>query len=156
VINRGAGLALGLLLLAGCSSVEPRRNEFARSKPVPPGALVSVAKKQIGTPYKYGGEDPRSGFDCSGLVWWSYKELGSSVPRSSKQLFTQGHKVGRNSLKPGDLVFFNLAPNPPTHVGIMTKPPKFVHAPSSGGKVRENSLDEAYWNKKFYSARRID
>jgi cell wall-associated NlpC family hydrolase len=123
---------------------------------VSPSALVSVAKKQIGIPYRYGGEDPRSGFDCSGLVWWSYKELGSSTPRSARTLFAAGHKVSRNDLRPGDLVFFDTGGRPPAHVAIITKPPKFVHAPSTGGKVREDNLDESYWSQHFYGARRID
>jgi cell wall-associated NlpC family hydrolase len=150
-------LALSLTL-AACSSVRPARNETlsTRVRPVPPAAAVSVAKKQIGVPYRYGGEDPRSGFDCSGLVWWTYKELGSSVPRSARTLFAAGRKVGRKDLKAGDLVFFNTGGKPPAHVAIITKPPKFVHAPSTGGKVREDSLDESYWSTHFYGARRID
>jgi cell wall-associated NlpC family hydrolase len=145
------------LTMAACSSVRPRNESLnPRVRPVPPEALVSVAKKQIGVPYRYGGEDPRKGFDCSGLVWWSYKELGSATPRSARTLFAAGHKVGRNDLKPGDLVFFDIGGRPPAHVAIVTKPPKFVHAPSSGGKVREDTLEETYWSKHFYGARRID
>lgn len=149
-------LALSLTL-AACSSVRPRDETLTtRVRPVSPSALVSVAKKQIGTPYRYGGEDPRVGFDCSGLVWWSYKELGSSVPRSARTQFAAGRRVNRKELKTGDLVFFNTGGKPPGHVGIITKPPRFVHAPSTGGKVRENSIEESYWNKVFYGARRID
>lgn len=154
----GSLLILGLVLLA-CSPMRARRerNTFGeRIKPVSPSALVSVAKKQIGTRYRYGGEDPRSGFDCSGLVWWCYKELGSSTPRSAAQLFQMGRRVNRSDLHTGDLIFFNTGGRKPGHVGIVTKPPKFVHAPATGGFVREDNLDEPYWDLHYYGARRID
>jgi murein DD-endopeptidase len=150
------GLALLVAALAsGCASVQ--RHGVYHVKPVSPGALVSTAKKEIGRPYRYGGTDPQKGFDCSGLVWWSYRQNGSSLPRSAHEQFYAGVSVARESVRAGDLVFFHIAgSHPPDHVGIVTKPPLFVHAPSTGGKVRENSLDEAYWTQHFFGARRID
>ena len=153
-VLRGATLAL-LLLLAACSSVRPRGGY--RVKAVNPHALVDVAKKRIGTPYRYGGNDPRKGFDCSGLVWWSYKELGSSIPREAHEQYFMGEPVAKGDWKAGDLVFFNTGGGrAPQHVAIVTDPPKFVHAPSTGGKVREDNLEQGYWAKHYYGARRIE
>jgi murein DD-endopeptidase len=149
------GLALLVAALAsGCVSVQ--RHGVYHVKPVPPRAIVSTAKKEIGRPYRYGGMEPKRGFDCSGLVWWSYKENGSMMPRSAREQYTVGESVSRSSLREGDLVFFDIGGPAPGHVGIITHPPYFVHAPSTGEKVRENSLKEAYWSQHYYGARRLD
>jgi murein DD-endopeptidase len=155
---RGALLGLcGLLFLAACSSSRPRPERVYHIRPVSPKALVALARKQRGVPYEYSGRDPRRGFDCSGLVWWTYKELGSSMPRSSRDQYHTGHAVAKEDLRPGDLVFFAIGgKHPPEHVGIITQPPRFVHAPESGEKVRENNLEEPYWSEHYYGARRIE
>jgi cell wall-associated NlpC family hydrolase len=148
---------LGLLFLAACTSVRQRPEHYYHIRPVAPKALVALAKKQKGEPYRYAGTDPRSGFDCSGLVWWTYKELGSSMPRSAREQYHTGRAVEMKDLRPGDLVFFDIGgKHPPTHVGIVTQPPKFIHAPETGERVRENNLEEPYWNMHFYGARRIE
>ncbi len=144
------------LLLTGCSSVRSRPATSFHVRPVNGDRLVATAKSQIGTPYKYGGEDPKRGFDCSGLVWWSYQKNGSSIPRSARTQFELGRRVKYAELRPGDLVFFDTEGKPPGHVGIVVKSPNFVHAPSSGGKVRIDSLKNSYWSKHFYGAKRIE
>lgn len=149
------GLIIGLLA-TGCASAPPAHPKSIYVKPVSPKALVSLAKKQIGTPYRYGGETPKDGFDCSGLVWWCYQQLGSTAPRSAHTLYAAGHKIKAGDLKMGDLVFFNIGGSPPAHVGIAVDHKDFVHAPSSGGKVRIDSLSNVYWSKHFYGARRIE
>jgi cell wall-associated NlpC family hydrolase len=148
---------LGLLALAACSSVRRRPERHYSIRPVDPKALVALAKKQNSVPYRFGGTDPRSGFDCSGLVWWTYKELGSSMPRSAREQYHTGRALKQDELRAGDLVFFDIGgKHPPEHVGIMTRPPKFIHAPATGERVREDNLEEPYWSSHYYGARRID
>lgn len=151
-----AGALFFALLITGCSSVRSRPASSFHVRPVDPDALVRTAKDQIGTPYRYGGEDPKRGFDCSGLVWWCYQKNGSSIPRSARTQFQLGRRVKSTELRPGDLVFFDTEGPAPGHVGIIVRPPNFVHAPSSGGKVRIDSLKNVYWSKHFYGAKRIE
>lgn len=151
-----AGALLFALLATGCSSVRSRPGSSFHVQPVAPEAIVRTATKQIGRPYRYGGEDPKRGFDCSGLVWWSYQQNGSAIPRSARIQFQLGRRVKSTELKPGDLVFFDIGGSPPAHVGIMVDPPKFVHAPTTGEKVRLDSLKNVYWSKHFYGAKRVE
>ena len=118
--------------------------------------LVKVARKQIGVPYRYGGGNPSEGFDCSGLVRYSFGKLGVIVPHSTKQLYNEGHKVPKGKLQPGDLVFFDITGHGVSHVGIYSGGDKMVHAPSSGEKVREDRISIKYWLQRFAGARRLD
>jgi cell wall-associated NlpC family hydrolase len=139
--------------LAGCSGARPKRYDV---KPVPGKVILREAKAQIGVPYRYGGADPKKGFDCSGLVWWCYRQHGSSTPRTARELFKVGDEVRTSDLEPGDLVFFDTARgSKPGHVGIYSGDGRFVHAPASRGKVREDELINNYWRKAWYGARRI-
>src|SRR5690606_30212765 len=102
----------------------------------PETALADQALDFLGTRYKYGGESP-SGFDCSGLVWYVANEtLGLKLPRTAADQAKLGTKVARAELQRGDLVFFNTMGRRYSHVGIYLGGGEFVHAPSSGGKVR--------------------
>ncbi len=148
-----APLLLGLLLLgSGCSTL--------RTPPTPDTAkkatVVTTARQLLGIPYHYGGSTPESGFDCSGLVHYSYRQAGLAVPRTSKLQYRQAKPVSRRHLQPGDLIFFrNRYGSFVSHVGIYLGKGEFIHAPSGGKKVAINRLDEAYWKKHFYSAGRI-
>ncbi len=104
--------ALALLLPAGgCAtkSAAPPGAHPARVQHAPASgraaAVVRTARTMIGAPYKWGGESPREGFDCSGLIWFSYRQHGITLPRVSWQQFSAGRAVSRSSLRPGDLVF---------------------------------------------------
>jgi len=101
--------------------------------------LVGVAMRYIGVPYVWGGISP-SGFDCSGLVAYSFAQLGVSVPHSSRALFNMGVPVAREDLQPGDLVFFG---SPIHHVGIYVGGGNMVHAPYTGANVRVNTIDRS-------------
>ena len=143
------------LFISSCGSA-PVNYLSPGFEPVPGKALVAKAKTQLGRPYKFGGKNPATGFDCSGLVYWTYKQFGSVVPAGTQTLWTQGRAVGREDLEPGDLVFFDTRSVKPGHVAFYIGGGKFLHAPASGGKVREERLDNVYWKKAWYGARRLD
>ena len=119
--------------------------------------LAIQAMGMIGIRYKYGGDAPESGLDCSGLVRYVFKQVwGKDLPRTSEQISQVGQKIEANDLRPGDLVFYNTLRRGFSHVGIYLGDNKFIHAPSSGGQVRIDSMDLSYWKKRFNGARRID
>jgi len=121
----------------------------------PETALADQALDFLGTRYKYGGESP-SGFDCSGLVQYVANEaLGLKLPRTAADQAKLGTQVARAELQRGDLVFFNTMGRRYSHVGIYLGGGEFVHAPSSGGKVRVEKLATRYWNTRYNGARRI-
>lgn len=111
----------------------------------------------IGIHYKYGGNNPENGLDCSGLVRYVFQDAwGVDVPRTAAELSRSGEKVDKQDLQPGDLVFYNTLRRSFSHVGIYLGDNKFIHAPSRGGKVRIESMDLAYWKARFNGARRIN
>lgn len=120
-----------------------------------PGYMAaSLARKQVGAPYRYGGSSP-SGFDCSGLVQYVYGKLGVNLPRKSREMARVGQQVPVHALLPGDLVFFRINRNRVSHVGIYIGNDKFVHATKSGDPVRKDSITNAWWRKRFVVGRRL-
>jgi len=134
-----------------------REQEYAQSNvPKSTTALASTALGVLGIKYRYGGETPDTGFDCSGLVIYAAeKSLGLKLPRRSAELARLGTSVKRNELKKGDLVFFNTRGRRFSHVGIYLGDRKFVHAPRTGSVVRIESMDISYWQKRYNGARRL-
>ena len=119
-------------------------------------ALATRAISMIGIRYRYGGNAPESGLDCSGLVRYLFKEVwGTQLPRTSAEISQVGQHVDTQDLQPGDLVFYNTLKRGFSHVGIYLGDRKFIHAPSAGGEVRIESMDVGYWKKRFNGARRI-
>lgn len=119
-------------------------------------SVVSAARSLTGVRYKWGGDSPNTGFDCSGFTWWTYRQLGVDLPRVSYEQYEVGQAVNRREIRPGDLVFFRLRGNPKNmHVGIATERGTFIHSPSEGGRVREDSMDLPYWRERFVGARRV-
>jgi cell wall-associated NlpC family hydrolase len=113
---------------------------------------ISVAKSNLGVKYRWGGTTT-SGFDCSGLVKYSYSKAGKSLPRTAREMYTRGSRVSK--LAPGDLMFF--APNKasrPTHVSIYMGSGKMIHAASSKG-VSISYTSNSYWKPKYIGAKRI-
>ena len=110
----------------------------------------------VGTPYRYGGNTPESGFDCSGLVNYVYRDmLDLRLPRTSKALAdVQGPRIAPAQLASGDLVFFGNGAHV-SHVGIYVGEGRFVHAPNSGGTVRLDRLDGSWWRDHYSGARRL-
>jgi cell wall-associated NlpC family hydrolase len=133
-----------------------------RYYPPPPAAdpaqaqALTIARHLVGTPYHYGGDDPASGFDCSGLVYYSHKVAGLPVPRTTRQQFAATYPVGRDALAPGDLVFFRIGRRGKiAHVGIYVGDDEFVHSPSTGKRVQVSDLTNPYWAKRFIRGGRI-
>lgn len=150
-----AGLALLLpLMLGGCASQPPAISRLPATEGLKSPARVTVVKtaeRMLGTPYKPGGSSPR-GFDCSGLVSYSYRNAGIHVPRTAAQQYSQSHHVADRDLQPGDLVFFKIQGRRITHVGIYLGQGQFVHAPGSGKLVSIDNLDNPYWRRHIAGA----
>lgn len=165
-------LAGGLLLLAACASSPHRQertykpsnsalaNEPARAPDGSVGTANDVlfrAMALVGTPYRWGGNTPTSGFDCSGLVDYIYRNAaGLMLPHSSRAMATlNGQKVKRmDGLMSGDLVFFDIDGGI-SHVGVYVGKGRFVHAPNSGGTVRLDDIDGPFWRDHFAYGKRL-
>ena len=119
-----------------------------------PASVAGAARTQLGAPYKYGGISPDQGFDCSGLVCWTYAQCGITMPRTSREQMSRGRPVSRAQLRPGDLVGFRISRRR-THTGIYIGDGKFIHSPNTGEKVREESLSTPYWKSRLTAMRRI-
>lgn len=121
-----------------------------------PANLASTALNYLGIKYRFGGDSPNQGFDCSGLVKYAAeKSLGLKLPRRSSEMARLGESIKRHDLERGDLVFFNTRGQRFSHVGIYLGEGKFVHAPSSGSRVRVESMNIGYWKKRYNGARRL-
>jgi len=120
-------------------------------------ALLRRAMGLLGTPYRWGGTSPDSGFDCSGLVNYVFRTaLGIELPRVSRDMASNGEKVDRSAMVAGDLVFFGRRGKRVDHVGIYVGDGQFVHAPRTGRDVTVSRLDTGYWAGRFLQARRVE
>lgn len=142
-------LLLLVLLAAGCAS-KPIADT---SGGVRHQKASEVATSMIGMPYRFGGNTPR-GFDCSGLVQYSFRHAGMKVPRSTTDQYDRSRSVSLSGLARGDLLFFDQE-SKSSHVGIYIGGKRFVHAPSSGKHVRVDTLNNDYWRKHLRDARRF-
>ncbi|MGH8477941.1 MAG: C40 family peptidase [Methylococcales bacterium] len=113
--------------------------------------VMREAKAQIGKPYRFGGEFPENGFDCSGLVSFTHRRAGIRVPRTSREQLSESNKVVLEKIQPGDLVFFKLN-SKVSHVGIYVGGRQFIHASSRGKKVKTDMLTLPYWVEHFVAA----
>ena len=143
-------LLFSAILLGACGG-SPTRGEDSDSMAV---RASSAAVSMLGRPYQYGGRSPK-GFDCSGLVHYSYARAGKNVPRSTDALRSAARPVASNHLRKGDLLFFHQEGKRSSHVAIYVGDGSFVHAPSSGKRVRSDKLHDPYWKKHFAGARRL-
>lgn len=153
-------LGLLALLLAACGGGATRPGETVHVERGPPvtGAAKDVlftALALVGTPYRYGGNTPTGGFDCSGLVGYVYREAAAlQLPRSTREIAAvKARQVKRHQLRSGDLVLFGKGRV--DHIGIYVGEGRFVHAPSSGGTVRLDHLDGHYWRDRWAGGRRL-
>jgi len=118
--------------------------------------LASAALDLIGIRYKWGGDSPETGLDCSGLVRYVFQQVtGASLPRTAKDMSRVGTQVAVSDLQPGDLVFFNTRRFAFSHVGIYLGDNRFVHAPRRGREVEIATLDSGFWRQRFNGARRM-
>lgn len=143
----------GIAFLAACVSAPPVRPVNGYTSAAAEKA-ADTALTMIGKPYRYRGEGP-SGFDCSGLVRYSYLVAGVDVPHGTKSLLSVTRPVSRSSARKGDLIFFLQSGKRYSHVGIYVGNDRFVHSPSTGKTVRTDSLADPYWKKHFLDARRF-
>jgi cell wall-associated NlpC family hydrolase len=110
----------------------------------------------IGVTYRYGGNSPETGLDCSGFIRYVFKHaLNIALPHNAFAISRLGEEIEKEELKPGDLVFFNTLGRKFSHVGIYLGDDRFVHAPSSGGKIQIVRMTDAYWAKRYNGARRV-
>jgi hypothetical protein len=118
---------------------------------------LAIARKQLGTPYLWGGSSPTTGFDCSGLMQWAYAQVGIRIPRVTYDQIDApgGQHIARNRLLPGDLVFFKNASGDVHHVGMSLGGDKFIQAPHTGDVVKISSLKEPYYAREFNGGRRF-
>lgn len=116
--------------------------------------VILQGLKLVGVRYRWGGNDEDSGLDCSGFVRLVFKDsVGTSLPRTAKEMSEIGQRIDSSQLKPGDLVFFNTRNKPHSHVGIYIGEGRFVHAPNSQGKVRTESLTQGWFAQRLEEAR---
>ena len=143
------------LLLAACASTPPADPSFQPTSQAAADRAAGTALKMLGQPYHFGGSSPAAGFDCSGLVRYSYKQVGLTLPHNTEKQRLTGRHIQKAELRRGDLVFFDQEGKKNSHVGIYLGDGRFVHAPSSGKHVRSDRLDAPYWKKHFSEARRV-
>ncbi|VVE15174.1 C40 family peptidase [Pandoraea anhela] len=162
---RSAGVLALTLLVAACSSGPAVRQGSSANygnRTVGPERsagqeeITLEAMSLVGIPYRYGGNTPDSGFDCSGLVRYVVaRAAGVNLPRTTADMSGVGTVLERDDLASGDLIFFNTTGRAHSHVGIYVGQGKFVHAPNSGGTVRLESIFIPYWAKRIDGVRRV-
>ena len=143
-----------VFFLAACGSTPPApdmvRTEFSEKGQ----EVVLFALGLIDTGYRFGGKNPESGLDCSGMVSYIYnKAAGVKLSGSAADIARKGRQIDRNRLRPGDLVFFNTSNAPFSHVGLYIGDGRFVHAPSGSGRVRIDQLNARYYAQRYEAAR---
>ena len=168
--------ACALLVVSGCATTKDAdvslvvpethvdvQHNITASPPTPVpvqpknrvGDEVAVrAISMVGLPYRYGGAD-LDGFDCSGLVYFIYRDLGFDVPRTAADQQRSAMSIDRARLQPGDLVFFRTRGRRISHVGVYVGEDRFVHAPQTGKSIELRSLDDDYYGPRFVGAGRV-
>ena len=150
-------LACAFAAAAACLGANPAQARHAPGpqhvvhKPTLGERAAAIALQEVGVPYRWGGASPTSGFDCSGLVYWSYGRLGVALPHSSYALYDQGRRIARSRMKPGDLLFFSGL----GHVGIYVGRGRMIHAPHSGTSVQVVRLGSSSYGASLVGVRRI-
>jgi cell wall-associated NlpC family hydrolase len=152
---------------ASPSGIDGNRSAPGPGEPAAPGAaamrlspsaaaeVAFLALSLVDTPYTFGGNTPRGGFDCSGLIVYAFRNAaGVELPRTVAQLATIGTSVPERAARTGDLVFFHTN-GPFSHAGIYVGETRFVHAPSTGGVVRLDGLSLRYWRSRLADVRRV-
>lgn len=111
--------------------------------------MIDIAGSTLGVPYRWGGDSPKRGFDCSGLMTYVHKNaLGKKIPRTTAQQRDQSRTISYAQLQPGDMLFFKTG-RKTNHVGVYIGNRKFIHAPSGGKRVTVAKMDSSYWHKRF-------
>ena len=157
-----------ITVLSGCGSFGPSIPAPVEGQAAPYASISAPQSAQraeallqallaLGLDYRYGGNSPVTGLDCSGLVAHVYLEAWNiRLPRNTGAQSKVGTPVSLAELQAGDLVFYDTLKRPYSHVGIYLGDGKFVHAPKSGAQVRVESIRNAYWAQRFNGARRVE
>ncbi len=159
---RSAVLIMLIAALAGCSSapqISPQASarssvSVEKSTDTLGGLIADRALDMIGIPYRYGGQSPDSGFDCSGLAYFAYHEAGVDIPRVSQDQFKLARKISYTDIRDGDLIFFQDQ-SKLSHVGIYVGDGMFVHAPSTGKSVSIASMSAPYYQRHLIAVGRL-
>ena len=156
-------LIVSIMLGLGACASQPATHESAAVRqeparlstaPVTVGErAAAVALRQVGVPYRFGGSSP-AGFDCSGLVHYSYASAGLAIPRTTAALWARMAPVDARSMRTGDLLFFDIQ-GKMSHVGIYVGDERFVHAPSTGKRVSVDSLDAEFYRRALIRGGRV-
>lgn len=159
------------LTLSACSWLSPPKKTVKKAKTAKPRPSLSLAKIQasgdsreivmyalglLDVGYRFGGNNPEAGLDCSGMVAFIYKNaLGIQLPRNAAQIAARTKSIKKSELKAGDMVFFNTMNRPHSHMGIYLGDGKFVHAPRTNSTIRVESMDSPYFSSRFDGARTV-
>ncbi|WP_147818699.1 C40 family peptidase [Salidesulfovibrio onnuriiensis] len=153
-----------LCSLAACSSMNsylpdmggesPDRQTY-RKPTAKEAGVIKTARSVKGRRYKWGGDSPAKGFDCSGLIFWVYRSHGIPVPRVSWEQYRAGRFVEKGDIRPGDIVFYKVQTGKSIHVGIVTEKGTFIHSPRSGKGVTESDMNNPFWREHYVGARRL-
>lgn len=157
-------IVLAAALLSACSGLAPPASStrpvqpdyFTLADPGDGQEIVMMSLGLVDTGYRFGGRNPEAGLDCSGMVSYVVEQVsGQRLPHNAAEIAARTRPVSRAALRPGDLVFFNTGNGPYSHMGIYMGDGKFIHAPSSQGRVRVESLESAYFSRRFQAARTL-
>jgi peptidoglycan DL-endopeptidase CwlO len=129
----------------------PLRPVVRTPKPTKGERAARIALRALGIPYRFGGESPINGFDCSGLVRWAYRGVGVDLPHSSYALYGEGRRIARGRMRTGDLLFFEGL----GHVGLYLGRGRMVHAPQTGRNVEIVRLARSNYGRRLIGARRV-
>jgi cell wall-associated NlpC family hydrolase len=167
--------ALILTLALGCAHADPVKptddierflsdrglmehvDQFKQQLSQKASDLVIDAMGFLGVPYRRGGNSAEKGFDCSGFVRAMFEQsVGLVLPRRARDQAEVTQAIDPDDLQPGDLVFFNTMKQKFSHVGIYLGDHRFIHSPKPGETVRVEDMRQAYWNRRFTGARRVN
>lgn len=138
------------------NKTENKEESFLQKYANVTSSVLNKGIDYLGVPYRWGGNHVNGGFDCSGFVRAVFQNsVGFTLPRTAKEMSQVGQKISVESLKPGDLVFFNTMRRTFSHVGIYLGENRFMHSPRKGQRVRVDNMEESYWTARFTGARRI-
>lgn len=149
-------IVLVFLLIAGCSVAPVRQVPETPAQASSRDEVVLYAMGLMGVNYRFGGKNPSSGMDCSGMVSYIYKHaVGMNLPHNAYRIAKISRRISMKEIRPGDLVFFNTQHRPYSHVGIYIGQGRFIHAPGTDGRIKISTLSSRYFARHLEGARTL-